>query len=228
MIKDDDIAVRTCGLSKSYGSLKILNGVDLELRRGEFSVFFGPNGAGKTTLIKILATLTKPSAGKVYVNGHSLKKNPREIRKAVGIVSHEHFLYYDLTVEENLRFFGRLYEVCDLSEKIALSLKNLGIYIKRNKLVRDLSNGMKQRASIARAMLHEPDILLLDEPFSGLDSEGVSFLLSILEKLKKNNKTAIVTTHNSDLGLRVCDTAFMLDQGRVKYKKPVGEVRDVI
>lgn len=228
MIKDDDIAVRTCGLSKSYGSLKILNAVDLELRRGEFSVFFGSNGAGKTTLIKILATLTQPSAGKVYVNGHSLKKKPQEIRKAVGIVSHEHFLYYDLTVEENLRFFGRLYEVCDLSEKIALSLKNLGIYAKRNKLVRDLSNGMKQRASIARAVLHEPEILLLDEPFSGLDSEGVSFLLGVLEKFKKSNKTAIVTTHNSDLGLRVCDTAFMLEQGRVKYKKPAGEVRGVI
>jgi len=228
VIKDDDIAVRICGLSKFYGSLKILNSVDLELYKGEFSVFFGPNGAGKTTLIKILATLIKPSAGKVYINGHSLKKEPQEIRRTVGIVSHEHFLYYDLTVEENLRFFGQLYRVCNLSEKIAFSLTNLGIYLKRNKLVRDLSNGMKQRASIARAILHEPDILLLDEPFSGLDNEGVSLLLKVLETFKKSNKMAIVTTHNSDLGLRICDTVLMLDQGKVKYKKPVDKVRNVI
>lgn len=224
MINNDDTAIRICGLSKSYGSSKILNNMDLELQKRESVVFFGPNGAGKTTLIKILAALIKPDAGEVYINGRSLKKEPQEIRKTVGVVSHEHFLYYDLTVAENLRFFGKLYGVRKLYEKIDLNLQSLGIYFKRNELVRDLSNGMKQRVSIARAMLHEPDILMFDEPFSGLDNEGVSFLIDILEKSKKNNKTVIVTTHNSDLGLKICDAVFMLDQGKVRYKKPVSEV----
>ncbi len=224
MVKNDDTAVRVRGLSKSYGSSRILSDMDLELRKGESAVLFGPNGAGKTTLVKILAALIKPDAGEVYINGRSLKKEPQEIRRTVGVVSHEHFLYYDLTVAENLRFFGRLYGVEELSEKVDLSLQGLGIQFKKNELVRDLSNGMKQRASIARAMLHEPDVLMFDEPFAGLDNEGVSFLINVIERSRKNNKTVIVTTHNSDLGLKICDAVLMLDQGRVKYKIPAGEV----
>ncbi len=219
-----DTAVRVGGLTKFYGSSKVLNNVDLELKKGEFATFFGPNGAGKTTLIKILSTLVSPDKGEVYINGCNLKKEPREIRKVVGVVSHEHFLYHNLTVAENMRFFGELYGICDLSEKITFNLQKLGIYSKKKEFVRNLSNGMKQRVAIARSVLHEPLVLLFDEPFVGLDKEGISLLMDIFKEFKQDNKTVIITTHNARLGLKNCDTVFMLNKGSVEYTKPANEV----
>ena len=219
-MSDNNLSVRVDGLSKSFGFLRVLDNLELTLRKGEFATFFGPNGAGKTTFIKILSTLLKPDSGEVYVNGFNLKKEVHEIRKTVGLISHEHFLYHNLTVYENMRFFGELYGINDLPETVSLKLKKLGAYSKRDELVRNLSNGMKQRVSIARAVLHGPEILLFDEPFVGLDYEGISLLMDLLQEYKEENKTVIITTHDLGLGLKNCDTVYVLDRGIIKYKNP--------
>ena len=220
-----NITIQVHGLNKSYGFLNVLNNIDLEFREGEFATFFGPNGAGKTTLIKILSTLIKPDSGEIYINGYNLKKEVQEIRKLVGFISHEHSLYHNLTVAENMKFFGELYGIKNLSETIALNLQKLGVYSKKDELVRNLSNGMKQRVSIARAILHGPEILLFDEPFVGLDYGGISLLMDIFKESKKNNKTIVITTHDLNLGLKHCDTVLMLDKGTVKYKKPMSDFK---
>ena len=219
-MSDNNLSVRVDGLSKSFGFLRVLDNLELTLRKGEFATFFGPNGAGKTTFIKILSTLLKPDSGEVYVKGFNLKKEVHEIRKTVGLISHEHFLYHNLTVYENMRFFGELYGINDLPETVSLKLKKLGAYSKRDELVRNLSNGMKQRVSIARAVLHGPEILLFDEPFVGLDYEGISLLMDLLQEYKEENKTVIITTHDLGLGLKNCDTVYVLDRGIIKYKNP--------
>ena len=219
-MSDNNLGVRVDGLSKSFGFLRVLDNLEFKLREGEFATFFGPNGAGKTTFIKILSTLLKPDSGEVYVNGFNLKKEVREIRKSVGLISHEHFLYHNLTVYENMMFFGELYGINNLPETVSLKLKKLGVYSKKDELVRNLSNGMKQRVSIARAVLHGPEILLFDEPFVGLDYEGVSLLMDLLKESKESSKTVIITTHDLGLGLKHCDTVYILDRGIIKYKNP--------
>jgi len=213
------------GLKKSYGFLDVLNSIDLEFEEGEFATIFGPNGAGKTTLIKILSTLLRPDSGEIFINGIDLRKKVVEIRKLVGLISHEHYLYHNLTVEENMQFFGKLYEIKNLKETIELNLNKLGIYSKKDRLVRDLSNGMKQRASIARAVLHEPQVLLFDEPFVGLDYDGISLLSELLEESKKSRKNVIITTHDLNLGMKQCDTVIVLDKGTIKYKKPADSTK---
>ncbi|MGI9534697.1 MAG: heme ABC exporter ATP-binding protein CcmA [Thermodesulfobacteriota bacterium] len=219
MIKNN-ISIRVQGLNKSYGFLKVLNNIDLDFYKGEFVTFFGPNGAGKTTLIKILSTLIKPDSGEIKINEFNLKKEVQEIRKVVGLISHENFLYHNLTVKENMKFFGELYGISNLSEIITSNLKKLDIYSKKDELVRNLSNGMKQRVSIARAILHGPEILLFDEPFVGLDYEGISLLMDLLNESKEKAKTVVITTHDLNLGLKHCDTVIVLDNGSIKYKKP--------
>ena len=212
--------IRVEGLKKSYGFLNVLKNIDIELVDGQFATIFGPNGAGKTTFIKILSTLVKPDSGEIYINGNNLKKEVSEVRRSVGLISHEPYLYHNLTVRENLEFFGKLYDIQNLSETITVNLKKLGIDKKRDSLVRDLSNGMKRRVSIARAILHDPKTLLFDEPFVGLDYEGISLLQDLLKESKEGNKNVILTTHDLNLGLTNCDTVIILDKGEIKYNKP--------
>lgn len=200
-------AIQVSGLTKSFGPHRVLRGVDLVVHAGEFVALLGPNGAGKTTLIHILATLGRPTGGDVLVAGHSVKGDPRLIRRSLGLVSHQTFLYGDLTAEENLRFYGALYRVPHLDERVRYLLEKVGLYERRRDVVRTFSRGMQQRLSIARAILHDPPILLLDEPDTGLDQQAIRMLAELLSVFGAESRTVLMTTHQleraRELGTRV-------------------------
>ena len=211
------------GLTKSYGYIRVLGEINLRISRGEFVTLLGPNGAGKTTLIKILSTLIKPSSGEAQISGYDLKKDVSKIRSITGLLSHENFIYNDLTVYENLLFFAEIFDVDDKADSTEKIIQRLDIVSKRDELVRNLSSGMKQRVSIARALIHDPVILLLDEPFVGLDIDGVSILIDILKEAKEKEKTVILSTHNMQNGNFLADRAVILREGELIYNKSRSE-----
>ena len=212
------------GLTKSYGYNRVLGEINLNFSRGEFVTILGPNGAGKTTLIKILSTLIKPSAGDAEISGYDLKKDVSKIRGITGLLSHENFIYNDLTVYENLIFFAEMFNVWDKADSVKKIIQRLGIEKKRGELIRNLSSGMKQRVSIARALIHDPVILLLDEPFVGLDIDGVSILIDILKEAKEEEKTVIMSTHDMQNGNFLADRVVILNEGEVIYNKYSSEI----
>ncbi len=170
-------------LTKSFGSKYALRGVDLRVMPGESLVIFGPNGAGKTTLIRILSSLSRPTSGTVHIGGLDLATHADGIRRYLGVVSHAPLLYDSLTAEENLRFFARLYAMTDPGPRIAAMLEQVGLANRRGDLVRTFSRGMVQRLAIARALLHDPVVLLLDEPDTGLDPQAAEMLHGLLVAL---------------------------------------------
>ena len=206
------------GLVKSFGSKTALQGVDLDVAEGESLTLVGPNGAGKTTFIRILATLTRPSKGSVRVAGRDLTRQGPEIRRHIGLVSHQTFLYGDLSAEENLRFYGRMYDVPELESSIRSLLQRVGLEHRSLDLVRTFSRGMQQRLSIARALLHDPALLLLDEPYTGLDQRAMEMLREVLTDLAGKSRTIVMTTHNLERGLESCDRAAILANGRIVYQ----------
>jgi heme exporter protein A len=206
------------GLVKSFGSKVALKGVDLDVGEGEFLTLVGPNGAGKTTLIRVLATLTRPTEGSVHVAGYDLSSQGTEARRRIGLVSHQTLLYDDLPAEENLRFYGRMYEVPDLEERITALLQRVGLDHRRRDPVRTFSRGMQQRLSLARALLHDPAVLLLDEPYTGLDQQAAEVLREVLAALVGRASTVLMTTHNLERGLELCDRAAILVNGRIVHQ----------
>lgn len=211
-------------LSKSFGFKKVLDGINLQFEKGDFVTLFGPNGAGKTTLIRILSTILKSDEGNISISDYNIKKNVSDIRKIIGLLSHENFLYQNLTVTENLKFFAKLYNVKNSDESISYKLNKIGIYSKRNELIRNLSSGMKQRVSIVRSLVHDPEIILLDEPFVGLDIEGSEYLLELFGEFKKENKTALVTTHDLRLGLHECTKVVVINKGQIRFNEIIENV----
>ena len=168
--------VRLGGVIKRFGAMTALRGIDLELQRGHCLGIFGPNGAGKTTLLRILATLVRPSAGTVCIAGYDAVKEAEKVRPLLGVLSHRTFLYSHLTASENLRFYGRMFGIQKLSERIAEVLQVVDLEAHAHQLVRTYSRGMQQRLAIARTILHYPKLLLLDEPYTGLDQHAASRL----------------------------------------------------
>lgn len=205
-------------LVKSFGGKMALGGVDLDVAEGEFLTLVGPNGAGKTTLIRILATLTRSTSGSVRVAGCDLTKQGNEVRQRIGLASHQTLLYGDLSAEENLRFYGRMYEVPDLEDGITALLQRVDLDHRRHDLVRTFSRGMQQRLSLARALLHDPAILLLDEPYTGLDQRAAEVLKEVLVSLGGRSRTVLMTTHNLERGLELCDRAAILFNGRIVHQ----------
>lgn len=212
------------GLVKSFGGKTALDGLDLDVAEGEFLTLVGPNGAGKTTLIRILATLTRPTSGNARVAGFDLAKQGSEVRRRIGLASHQTLLYGDLSAEENLRFYGRMYEVADLEENITALLQRVDLDHRRHDLVRTFSRGMQQRLSLARALLHDPAILLLDEPYTGLDQHAAEVLREVLVSLGGRSHTVLMTTHNLERGLGLCDRAAILVNGRIVYQASKGDL----
>ncbi len=214
----DEWAIRIKGLTKSFGGCLALKGIDLEVKPGEFVVIFGPNGAGKSTLIKILATIMNPSSGGVTINGFDLKNSAEEIRRRLGIVTHQTFLYHNLTAYENLEFYCRLYDVSHPTERIREVMTVMGMTSRLHDRVGTLSRGMQQRVAIARAILHEPAIMLLDEPETGLDQQGVAMLWGALRLTGGGKRTVILTTHNLERGLEMGERLLILAQGKIVYQ----------
>jgi heme exporter protein A len=192
--------------------------VDLEVAEGEFLTLFGPNGAGKTTLIRIIASLTRPTGGTVCVRGEDLGKSATSLRRHIGLISHNPLLYGDLTPDENLNFFSRMYDLPDAAARINTVLEQVGLATRRRDPVRTFSRGMVQRLAIARAILHDPTIMLLDEPYTGLDLQAADMLRSVLQELAASNRTVILTTHNLEQGLEMCDRAAILNRGKVAWE----------
>lgn len=180
-------------------------------------VIFGANGAGKSTLINILSTTMKPSSGKITMGGFSFRNKALKIREITGLVAHQTFLYDDLTAVENLSFFGRMYNIKNCELRIQEVLQRVNLYPRRNDSIRSYSRGMQQRLTIARAVLHDPSIILLDEPFTGLDSKASGILIQLLEEWKERRKTLLLTTHNLEKGLKVGQKFVILHKGEVVF-----------
>ncbi|MHB1415991.1 MAG: heme ABC exporter ATP-binding protein CcmA [Chloroflexota bacterium] len=212
------------GVTKAFGHLRALRGVDLTVPRGDFLVLFGPNGAGKTTLLRILAGLSRPTAGKIILDGFDLHDDPNEVRRRIGVISHQTFLYEDLTATENLRFYGRMFGVADLTRRIEYLLAQVGLAERADDRVRTFSRGMQQRLSIARAVLHDPSILLLDEPDTGLDERAAGMLHDLIEGLEGGSRTVIMTTHHFERGLALATRVAILNEGKLVRDGPKGNL----
>jgi len=195
--------------------VEALVGVDLEVEQGGFVTVFGPNGAGKTTLIKIAALLVKPTSGTVYVAGLDARRAPLAVRARIGVVSHEPYLYPGLSVIENVEFFASLYSVQRARERAYEVLELVGARPWARRLVRSLSRGMQQRVALARALVHDPPLVLLDEPYTGLDQHGSALFTELLAGLKCRGHTVLMTTHDVERGLGLCERALIMDRGRI-------------
>ncbi|MDQ7848801.1 MAG: ABC transporter ATP-binding protein [Armatimonadota bacterium] len=209
-------AIETRDLEKAFGPVRALRQVTLDVPAGESLVIFGPNGAGKTTLIKILATLMRPSAGTLRLFG----RNPQgddSLRRLIGLVSHHSYLYTGLTALENLVFTARMYGVPDAAARAAAMLETVGLGSRRYDLVRTFSRGMLQRLTIARALVHDPPLLLLDEPYTGLDRHAAEIFSGLLERLR-GDRTIVLTTHSIEQGLPLADRMVILVDGAVAYE----------
>ena len=214
----DDYAIEVKGLTKSFGTQPALRGIDIEVKKGESVVIFGPNGAGKTTLIKVLATIMNPSSGKILINGLSLKNDAEQVRRSIGVITHQTFLYGNLTAYENLQFYSRMYDVPDIKERIHEIVALVDMTSRLHDRIDTLSRGMQQRLSIARSMLHKPTIMLLDEPETGLDQQAISILREALQTEETGKRTVILTTHSLERGLELGNRLLILSQGRIVYE----------
>jgi len=217
-------AIEVRHLRKAFGTLKAVDGIDFELKQGEFLTVFGPNGAGKTTLIKILAGLTRPSSGTAKVAGFDVAEGHPEMRKEIGIISHATALYADLTPLENLIFFARMHGLKQPEDRALKVIDEVGLSPRRNDRVRTFSRGMLQRLSIARAVLHDPAILFLDEPFTGLDLHATNVLKEHLQRLHDRHRTILMTTHDISCGLEMCDKVALQVQGKFAFLENITDI----
>lgn len=212
--------IQVRGLTKAFGPKKVLRGIDLDVGQGEFLTLVGPNGAGKTTFLRILATLSRATGGDALIGGVSIADHPAQVRRSIGLVSHRTLLYDDLTAVENLLFYGRMYDVPNLNARIDEVLRQVDLYYRRHDPVRTYSRGMQQRLSIARAILHDPLVMLMDEPYTGLDVQATAMLRAVLQGLAASGRTVIMTTHDLELGLEVADRVAILSGGRIGFQSP--------
>ena len=183
-------------LVKRFGLKTVLRGVDFAVQPGEFVALLGPNGAGKTTFLRILASLSRPSLGSVNIAGYQLPNQAAQVRARLGVVSHLPLLYGDLTAEENLRFYARMYNISDADLRITDVLEMVGLEARRRDLVRTFSRGMQQRLAIGRAVLHDPDVVLFDEPYTGLDQDASTMLDEVLKTVAAKGRTVVMTSHD--------------------------------
>ena len=210
------------GLKKSFSLKPILRGVDLVLDQGERMALLGANGTGKTTLLRILAGLTKPGAGTVRIGGWDIEREAQQVRHLVGFVGHQPYLYGELTALENLLFFGRMYKVQQVHERATELLKRVGLTKRAGERAGTFSRGQLQRLALARALLHSPQLLLLDEPDAGLDDEGHELLEALLREHTERHGTTLFTTHNVERALKFSDRIGVLGGGRVAYQQGTG------
>jgi len=211
-------ALESEDIRKTFGHFTALGGVTLRVKRGEFLALFGRNGAGKTTFLKIAATLVRYTHGKLRIEGIDIREEPENARRHIGFLSHNTYLYRDLTPVENLRFFARLYGMTDSDERIQSLLERVGLRHRASDPVRAFSRGLHQRLGIARVMLHDPSVILLDEPYTGLDANAVEILNQILDQAAAAGRTIILTTHDLEQGLRGATRAVIIDRGKIVFE----------
>ena len=197
-------------LTKSFGSVLAVNGLSLSIQAGEIFGLLGPNGAGKTTTIRMLSSLIAPTSGTAWVAGYQIGQQDNQIRRNVGILTESPGLYDQLSAERNLAFYGEMYEVADIPTQVENYLRMLGLWDRRHEPVGTFSKGMRQKLAIARALLHEPQVLFLDEPTAGLDPEAARMMREFIASLKHKGRTIVLCTHNLDEADRLCDRIAVL------------------
>ena len=211
-------ALEARGIVREYGRVTAVAGINVSLEPGDFLTVFGPNGAGKSSLLGLLAGALRPTRGDVFLNGIRLDFGAVDWRRKIGVVSHKGFLYAQLTVEENLQFYGRLHGLKDLDERIPERLDYVRLVDRSQSLVGQLSHGMRQRLALARALLHDPDIVLLDEPYTGLDPSAASVLRGVLTELKDGRRTVVMVTHNLGEGLALANRVAIQVRGKFAWQ----------
>lgn len=216
-------AIETKKLTKVFGDRKALDKVSIEVPEGAFLSIFGPNGAGKTTLVRTLATLSRATSGTALVAGFDAKEEPDKVREHIGLISHNPMLYPDLTAMENLMFTAQLYGVANAEERVRELLRAVELDHRRFDVVRTFSRGMTQRLSIARALMNDPDVVFLDEPYAGLDPHAVEIFDGLIEQLR-DGRTFIMVSHDLQKGFDVCTHALVLARGRVVSYAPKEDI----
>ncbi len=218
---DGEHAICARALVRTFGELPALDRIDLTVRRGSWLLLLGPNGAGKSTLLRVLATLLRPTSGTLRLFGEeATRSDRRSLRRRVGLLSHQTYLYETLTAEENLSFYARLYDLPRPEVSVRASLASAGLSDRAPDLVRTFSRGMKQRLAIARALLHDPDLLLLDEPFSGLDRASTTGLRDRLLEARAAGRTCVLATHDVASAAGLADRVIVIDAGRTVEDRP--------
>ncbi|MEL6406784.1 MAG: heme ABC exporter ATP-binding protein CcmA [Chloroflexota bacterium] len=204
------------GLSKAYGYMPVLKKLTLSVERGQFVALLGPNGSGKSTLLKMIAGIVKQNMGEIRVGGWQMPKEAPAVRGQIGMVSHQALLYGNLTARENLEFFSKLYNMRD-SDRIDTLLEDVGLAKRADSLVRTFSRGMQQRLSIARALLHDPHVLLFDEPYTGLDQDAATVLDDLLRDAHASGHTILMATHQLARAADLADRIVIISRGKIGY-----------
>ena len=213
--RDPLFAIKVEDVVKSYAEVMVLRRIKFSLQPGEVAVILGANGAGKSTLLRILAMLTQPDSGSIDIYGNDIAKNGPQVRALTGSVLHSPMLYTDMSVRENLTLFAELYRLKNIDTLIEKNACKVGIQSRLDHRVRTLSHGFQKRAALARALMHEPQLLILDEPESGLDSRSVSYLENVVEEYRSSGRTILMTTHIIEHALEIADKAIVITDGYV-------------
>ena len=214
MVDPNQLAIRADSLSKRFGKVKALDAVSFELPRGAFLSVFGSNGAGKTTLLRLLATLERPSTGTATVLGYDLRQEAEALRGRIGVISHRSMLYPDMTAHENLMFFARLYGVAEPAARVGELLESVELSSRSHDPVRTFSRGMTQRLAIARALVNDPELMLLDEPYAGLDLRAMSIFDGMIDRIRPG-RSFLMVSHDLELGFRRASHVMVLSAGRL-------------
>lgn len=220
MITEAPPAVEARGLEKRFGLRLAVGPLDLRLAPGQFTVVFGPNGAGKSTLLRLLAGLARPTRGEVWIGGQPVGQGGEEWRRGVGVLSHQTYLYPGLTAAQNLEFYARLYRLAQRGSRVEQALAEVGLAERAGDPVREFSRGMQQRLALARTLLHDPAVVFLDEPYSGLDPHAAALLGSVLGRLRAEGRTVLLVTHNLAQGLELADRVVVQARGRWVFDEP--------
>lgn len=205
-------------ITKSFGRFQVLNGINLTINQGDRYILYGSNGVGKTTLVKILSTILSADSGELTLFGNKIVRRSKDIKAKIGFMSHEPYLYNELSALENLNFYASLYSIKDKKTRVESLLKEVGLYHRSHDRIGTFSRGMKQRLSLARAILHDPDIIFLDEPYAGLDIQAQEILNDIIVKLNQKSKTFFLITHDISKGFEIANRSGVLSKGQIVYE----------
>ena len=212
-----DTAIHVRDIKKSFGFIDAVRGISFDLKKGEFLTLLGPNGAGKTTLLNMLSTLTRPTSGTAIVGGKDVLSGDPELRKEIGVISHSSCLYGDLSAFENMLFYAKIYDLDNPKERAEEIISEVGLKARLHDRVSTFSRGMLQRLSIARATIHNPSVLFLDEPYTGLDQHASSLFKDYLKSLHTQKRTVMLTTHDIQRGLEMCDWLAIQVRGKIVF-----------